>query len=114
MLLEINRENSPKTPSRKKKNNFVKTGKARKSYRSGRRKPAADSRATGAPYRRGDEENKAIPSATPDPKQDDALITARKDTPAYARLIDEGIGGTREQVMSERGKLRRESRFRRD
>ena len=37
---------------------------------------------------------------------------SRKETPDYAKYIDEGIGGTREEAMNERKKLSKEQRDR--
>ena len=39
-------------------------------------------------------------------------VAARTETPSYARYIDEGIGGTREQIRNERQKLSAEAKSR--
>ena len=41
-----------------------------------------------------------------------AVVAARVETPSYARKIDEGFGGTREQALKERQKLSAEMRRR--
>lgn len=57
------------------------------------------------PYRRNHEEVDAIPSCSPFRKKGKMIAAGRVYTPSYVRYINEGIGGNREQALTEREKL---------